>query len=406
MANLQPHTSISERKITPEFSLFDEDNLNRIFSALGFRSQGAARIVFRSAALILVAWVPAFLLSLIDHVTLRAAARESFLCDIAGYGQTFIGYPMFLIAELIVNKKTKRAAHIFLHSGILPSHKFEQFLDLHKKVKQYRTSFCVDLICISLAYLFSFLWIGGELHNEFQTWHALGPAGNQVMTWAGMWAAFIGVPLLNYWWLRWMHRIIIWCWYLHRVTKNRLRVIATHPDKTGGLGFVSEAQTSFGAAIFAFGCSIIAATIIHKIKIEGADFSDFSMWGPALGFVIGAPLMFVLPLLMFTKHLARAKRRAKELFDHQASEAALVFEQQWLIDHQQDEKSQILGGYLSGISNLTRAYEIVESMRVVPFDTRSFFELVGSAVGPILFILPYLGHVPKPVIEILEMLKK
>jgi len=45
-------------------------------------------------------------------------------------------------------------------------------------------------------------------------------------------------------------------------------------------------------------------------------------------------------------------------------------------------------------------------MRVVPFDFRSFSEILEAALGPMLPLLPYLTDIPDPLIKALEEWKK
>ena len=99
-------------------------------------------------------------------------------------------------------------------------------------------------------------------------------------------------PLLNYWWLRWIWKIILWSYYLFRMSRFRLRLLASHPDRTGGIGFLSDVQTRFGLVILAYGITNVASTIAYKMAFEGATLGDHSVWGPLVGFVISAPLLF------------------------------------------------------------------------------------------------------------------
>ena len=156
----------------------------------------------------------------------------------------------------------------------------------------------------------------------------------------------------------------------------------SHPDSTGGIGFLSDAQTKFGWVILAYGVSYVAPTILYKLKFEGATIFVLSVWGYGASFVVGAPLLFTLPLFMFTKQLFQAKARALEAFQERSMERAKAFEDKWL-------KACSSGNYelMSG-SDLARAW--TPSIRFTGTSIRSgasrrlrsFSELVGSALGP------------------------
>jgi hypothetical protein len=116
------------------------------------------------------------------------------------------------------------------------------------------------------------------------------------------------------------------------LSKFPLTLVASHPDGTGGLGFLSDVQAKFGLVILTYGISHIAATIGYKLTIEQTSATVIAVWGPMVGFIIGALLIFTVPLFMFTKQLYRAKRRALELFHEKATERALAFQQTWMQD--------------------------------------------------------------------------
>jgi hypothetical protein len=216
---------------------------------------------------------------------------------------------------------------------------------------------------------------------------------------------FVG-PLTTYWWLRWSWKIGIWSWYLYRLSRLRLNLVASHPDKTGGIGFLSDAQTKFGLVILAYGFSNVAPTIGYKLAFEGATMSVVSVWGYAASFVIGAPLLFTIPLFMFTAQLYQAKSRAMELFQERSMERALAFEQKWLKACSSGSYELMSGSDLAGLNALNQVYDHIHAMRVVPFDLRSFSELVGSALGPMVPLLPYLVDLPEPWLRAIEEGKK
>ncbi|HVG02910.1 MAG TPA: hypothetical protein VM842_08465 [Nitrospira sp.] len=49
-----------------------------------------------------------------------------------------------------------------------------------------------------------------------------------------------------------------------------------------------------------------------------------------------------------------------------------------------------------GLNVLNQVYDHIHKMRVVPFDLRSFSELVGSALGPLMPLLPYVVDISQP----------
>jgi hypothetical protein len=105
---------------------------------------------------------------------------------------------------------------------------------------------------------------------------------------------------------------------------------------------------------------------------------------------------------MFTKQLYQAKARAMEMFQERSMERAKVFEQKWLNACSSGNYELMSGSDLAGLNALNQVYDHIHKMRVVPFDLRSFSELVGSALGPMVPLLPYLVELPEPWLKAIE----
>ena len=71
------------------------------------------------------------------------------------------------------------------------------------------------------------------------------------LTRAGYWFAFACVPIFQFVWLRWYIRILIWFWFMFRVSHIRLQLLAAHPDRAGGLGFLGKSSYAFAPLLFA-----------------------------------------------------------------------------------------------------------------------------------------------------------
>ena len=395
-----------ESALEHDFSLFEGDPLNRFFARLGIGSTRVLDLFLRFLLLLLVTAVPTALLALWQGYGPNQPLRSlNFFADFSAFGQALLGYPLFILAEYKIEKTTRSAGRHMLSSGVVPQEYLPELHRLHDRVGALRRKAWIEIACLVLGLIFGLLWLYEETHNLHDTWHAVGAPAAQSPTHAGWWVALVGIPIFNFWWIRWMWKISLWCWYLNRVSRFPLRLIASHPDLTGGLGFVSDAQKSFAIVIFAFGIGIIAPVVAYKLDVEGASLFSYATGGPLLGFVIGAPIFFTLPLLMFTKQLARTKKRAMDAYQSRATEAALSFEQGWLHARPGVDSEVLFGKYLQGMKNLNLAFEHMKKMRVVPFDVRSFGQLAGSTVGSLLPLLPKLTTLPEPALHVIEILK-
>jgi hypothetical protein len=438
------------------FSLFDRDLVNRAFGWLGLHARRNVHLIGRGLVLMALTWgVTALLAQFVSHVGLGRAAGENFFLDFAAYLQFLIGLPLFVVAERIIGGHTREAARYFLTAGIVPAADLPVLEAMHRHIERLRMSPVPEVVCMALAFVLAVATISPQTSNVCPTWHttwiaegnspasaaaltaardaekqqcarwlaaqqaehetgkreaekevelraarsgAVAPIGvHKALNAAGLWEMLVALPILNFWWLRWMWKIGLWCWYLFRLSRLPLVLMPSHPDATGGLGFISDVQTKFGLAILAYGISNIAATIAYKVSIEHAPWSLHSVWGPLLGFVLGAPLLFTLPLFMFTKQLYRVKKRAREELYERLGHRSRAFEAAW----QKAEPGTSISADLVEWQQLRNLYDHVEKMRIVPFDWRSFAELLGQTLGALIPLLGYL-NLPKPILGLLE----
>ena len=142
----------------------------------------------------------------------------------------------------------------------------------------------------------------------------------------------------------------------------------------------------------------------YEIAVQNYDFTIMPVWGPVVGFIVGAPLLFTLPLFMFTKQLFRTRKRALAAYRERVTEHSRLVETRWLFgDRTQSSQEEIRD--LAEQSTLGTMFARIERMRVVPFDLRSFGQLVGSTLGAMATLLPLL-HTKGETAAIVEAVGK
>lgn len=382
------------------FSLFEGDLVSRLFARVGLRTGRPLELIGRSGSLLLLTWGALALLVLISRSGSSGPPGQNFFLDFAAYLQFVLGLPLFVVAERVVAGRTREAARLFVSTGVVASDDVPRLDEVHRRIERLRRSIVPDLVCLAVAFALSLATMYPQLHADPPTWHTLTrPGGTRTFSIPGLWEMWVALPVLDYWWLRWIWKIGLWCTYLFHLSRFRLTLVASHPDSAGGLGFLSDAQTNFGLIIFAYGISNVASTIGYKILVEHASPWQAPVWGPLVGFMIGAPLLFTAPLFMFTKQLRRTKRRALELYGRHAMAEALTFERQWREMSASTARTTLAGTDLAVYNQLRALYQHVHAMRVVPFDLRSFTELVGYATGPFLPLLTLVERLESPPIK-------
>ncbi|HEY3785224.1 MAG TPA: hypothetical protein VGL55_08100 [Steroidobacteraceae bacterium] len=392
------------------FSLFEGDWLNRVYAALGVGKYSRFALLKRCALVILLTWVPVAALAWWQGFGGGGRVATNFFADFAAYAQFLLGMPLFILAEPIIDSSTRRAGQQFVSCGVIRPEDRHRLSELHARIAGLRKCRGVDVVCIVLAYSLSLVILVPEFRAHAPiTWHlhtyCLGGSCWRTLSLAGAWEFLVALPLLDYTWLRFGWKIFLWIYYLYGVSRTRLALHATHPDLVGGVGFISSTQSHFAIFILAYGISNIVSTVGYEITILGYGISTLTVWGPLVGFGIGAPLLFVLPLFMFTRQLYHCKQRALMIYRQRVTEHSQQVENRWLVQDRAPQSAADEIRDLTELSTLGTMFTRIQGMRVVPFDLTSFSQLVGSSFGSIATLLPLL-HVSGRVTGVFDALGK
>jgi hypothetical protein len=373
------------------FSLFNDDCLHAVYAHLGLGSHTRHWLWKRCLALVLITWVPVALLAWRQGLVDTAITPTNFFADFAAYAQFLVALPLFVAAEVIIDRSTREAAHQFVACQIISPQDTSHVYRMQEFIGRLSRSYWSDVGCVLIAYALALVILVPEFGPDaLPTWHAEGVENSRFLTAAGIWEFFIALPVLNYIWLRFAWKIVLWMLYLYRITRFRLDLHPTHPDLTGGIGFISETQGRFALFILAYGISNVAATVGYEIAVLNYNWSVMPVWGPLVGFAIGAPLLFTLPLFMFTKQLYRSKIRGLAAYRERVTELSRQVESRWMIGRDMGPAPEQEMRQMAELTTLGTMFSRIERMRVVPFDLRSFGQLVASTFGAIATLLPLL----------------
>jgi len=98
--------------------------------------------------------------------------------------------------------------------------------------------------------------------------------------------------------------------------------------------------------------------------------------------------------------------RAAAVFREKATLSAKRIEERWLNTPYAQDSEAAVRRDVSQLRLLGIFYKSIQAMRVVPFDLRSVGQLIGSAVGPLVPLIPYFFQLEGPWKEVFDVLLK
>ena len=327
-------------------------------------------------------WVPLAILSLVEG-HLLGGAKFSFLRDVETQVRFLISLPVLILAEVVVHRRLWPVVKRFVERRIVSPEELPRFYAIVDSAMRMRNSVIAEIVLLVLVFTGG-IWIWrNEVALDVASWYASPQGGQMHLTRAGSWFAFVSVPVFQFILLRWYMRMLIWFWFLFRVSRLRLQLQPAHPDRAGGLGFLGGSTIAFTPFLFAQG-ALVAGQIANRIFYNGRSLLSFKL--TIVGFVCFFLAVILAPLLVFTPQLDRAQREGNAKYGAFASEYVMDFDQKWMQRKESDE--QMLGsGDIQSLADLGNSFAVVREMLVIPFATGDVLRLLVAAVVPMVPLL-------------------
>lgn len=291
---------------TPDFSLAVGGPLYQRWLRSRLARSVDGHLVLRLVVLMAVAWLPLLLLATWSG-NLLGGVPLPFLPDLDAQSRLLGALPLLLGTELLVHRRIRAVVEQFPERSILAPADLPAFARILDATVRWRNSMAVEVALLVLAFpVGHWLWLT-QLRPEVDTWYAANGASGTELTPAGLWYAWVALPMLRFLLFRWYWRLCVWCRLLWRVSRLPLRLCAAHPDRVGGLGFLRDSGQAFVPLLLAHTVPV-AGAVWTRIAHTGAELADFRVELAATVVLLLAAVL--LPLLFFSRPLAAAKARA------------------------------------------------------------------------------------------------
>jgi hypothetical protein len=350
----------------------------------------------------LVAWLPLLVLSTLEGRVLGGSAVVPFLFDVEVHIRYLVALPLLIGAELVVHRRMRTLIGQFLERQLIPKSAIPRFEAAIGSALRLRNSTLAEILLIAVVYGFGILIVWRQyIALDAATWYATPSPEGYRLSLAGMWYGYVSLPLFQFLLCRWYFRLFIWTRFLWQVSRINLSLVPTHPDRLGGLGFLSKTAYAFALLAVAHGV-ILAGPLANRILYLGAGLLQFKA-------EIATIVLFVLclvlgPLLVFTPQLAQAKRTGLREYGTLAEQYVRAFESKWLRGGAPAEEALAGSGDIQGLADMGNAYDVVRTMQLAPI-TKEMIVLLGAAtlapIAPLALTMMPLEELLKTLLGIL-----
>jgi len=210
-------------------------------------SDDALRLMRRRVIVIAaICWLPLLVLTALGGQLLGGAATVPFLLDVEVHVRFLVAVPLLIVAEMVVHRRMRNVVTLFLERHLIPESGMPRFDAAIAAASRLRNSALAEVLLLALVYALGILIVWRQYTAlDTATWYAIpSPDGPQLSP-AGVWFGYVSLPIFQFLLIRWYFRIFVWARFLWQVSRIELRLVPTHPDRAGGLGFLSGMVYAF-----------------------------------------------------------------------------------------------------------------------------------------------------------------
>jgi hypothetical protein len=343
---------------------------------------GALELLRRRILVIsLLAWLPLLVLSVLEGQALAGKVPVPFLLDLENHNKFLVIVPLLILSELVVHQRMRFVVKQFLERNLIPESGLPRFDAAIASAFRLRNSVLAEVLLIAFVYIVGVLIVWRHYTAlATATWYAVPTAGGLKLSLTGMWYGYVSLPIFQFLMMRWYFRIFIWTRFLWQVSRLDLSLVPTHPDRVGGLGFLSNTVYAFAPLAVAHG-GLFAGFIANRIFFLGAALPQFKI-------EIAVVAVFLLclvfgPLLLFAPQLAEAKRTGIREYGTLAERYVREFDTKWLRGGAPANEPLVGSGDIQSLADLSNSFEVVRTMRIAPVTKEALLRLVAATLLPV-----------------------
>ena len=368
-----------------DFSLVLGGPLYQLFRRAHLSGDALDLLRRRIVVLSLLAWLPLALFAGFEGRLLPGTATVPFLLDVEVHVRYLLAVPLMVVAELVVHQRMRAVLQQFLGRKLVPEAVRAQFDAAVASVARLRNSVLAEILIIAFVYgVGMFVVWRNYVALDANTWYATTSAAGSRLSLAGMWYGYVSLPLFQFLLLRWYFRVFIWARFLWQVSRIELKLVPTHPDRVGGLGFLANTAYAFLPLALAHG-AVLAGMLANRILHLGAKLPEFKAEIVLMLFFV--QFLVFGPLFAFAAQLARAKRTGLGEYGSLAARYVREFDGKWLRGGAAPGEPLVGTADLQSLADLGNSFEVVKGMRLAPVTRDAILQLAAATLLPVVPLL-------------------
>ena len=389
-------TGTDSSSASAEISLVRGGLFYRAQRALGLIRPDQWNLGRRIALLIAVGWLPLFLITALFNF----GGLDSLMREYRLHSRMLIAVPVLLVGELLMESRFRTIMAHIRKADLLDAPDLALVDDLIATLVRVRDSYLPEFAILLLLIVHTATSYRSLV--DAAPWLARGSGADLHLTAAGWYAVVVSTSIFQFLLGLALWRWLLWTFVAFKLSTRNLKLVPTHPDEHGGLGFLGLTSAAFAPVAFS-ATTVIAATWRDDILHHGARLMDFEL--PAIVLLALTALVALGPLVFFVPRLAALRRKGILEYGILGQLHSTDFHEKWILHRVGHEIEFLVATEISTLADYGRAYETVERMSPFLADKVALYTLVAAVLIPALPVI--LAQIPFAVVlsDVLKALR-
>jgi hypothetical protein len=303
------------------------------------------------------------------------------LSVVGAHVRLLVAIPLFFLAESWLAPRWTTFIQMLVSSEIVPRKELTALDFEVARISRWRDSWVPEAFCLLVAVLLSMFGSRLPLYGSTTAYNA---SRASTISATMLWYWIFCMTFFRFLILRWLWRLGLWSYFLWRVSKLKLNLLPTHPDRTAGLGYLEVVHMHFTPLVLALS-AIQCGSLAEEIT---SGTTPFEAIYPALALVLLVDaLLFLGPLFIFTPKLWACEVTGRRDYMDFGQDYVSAFDRKWLRGERSLEEPLLGSQDIQALADLMGGIHVVRHMRWVPIGRGLLLSLGTAALVPVLPLL-------------------
>jgi len=361
------------------FLLIRNDLPLRILRALRIAPQKGLGVMRRALFFALFCWLPIAIWAWMQNRLIDNSTGEPLMAHFGIHVRCLIAIPLLILAEAPASTVIGRILQQFPKSGLVPAERMDQYQADILRTSKLRDNSLPWVLVLA----FSLVWLAGspaDMYSHELSWASV----NGSMGFGGWWFKYVVRTVFIFLVIGWIWRILLLTQLFWRIAHLDLALVATHPDRMGGLGFLQSVPKAFSLVTFAI-AAVLASRWAHDSLYHQVALANFKM--PLLVFVLIWSLLLLLPALVFGAKMRSCRRQALSEYRALTAMHARLLHERWVKrGGDQAAHPMLEANELGASADVGTIFQAVEHMRTLPVGKVALLGIVLPVVVPMVLV--------------------